>query len=167
MWLRAVHGVARGAGQGDQALEGSLHRALAVLHRYFIARCYRRRCPAVALQSRVLHYGRRVYLADRQALSSSLQAGLAWDSVDLKATRRASSLSVSISATSRTPRSRRSPRPSGTTRTRSSGLTFRAFILSSSYGVRSQLALPVAEWGSANPTLPLPPPCWYQSTDPP
>ena len=23
------------------------------------------------------------------------------------------------------------------------------------------------EWGSAQPTLPLPPPCWYQSTPPP
>ena len=28
-------------------------------------------------------------------------------------------------------------------------------------------ALPFAQWGSANLTLPLPPPCWYQSTDPP
>jgi hypothetical protein len=32
------------------ALEGSLHAALAGIHRRFIARCYRRGCPAVALQ---------------------------------------------------------------------------------------------------------------------
>jgi hypothetical protein len=48
-------------------LESSLHAALAGIHRRFIARCYRRGCPAVALQSRVLHYGRRVRLAHRQA----------------------------------------------------------------------------------------------------
>jgi hypothetical protein len=84
MGLRAIHGVARGAGQGDQALEGSLHTALVGIHRRFIARCYCRGCPAVALQSRVLHYGRRVYLADRQALSSSLHAGLARGCVDLE-----------------------------------------------------------------------------------
>jgi hypothetical protein len=28
-------------------------------------------------------------------------------------------------------------------------------------------ALPFAQWGSAKPTLPLPPPCWHQSTPPP
>jgi hypothetical protein len=35
-------------------------------------------------------------------------------------------------------------------------LIFIPFILSSSYGARSQLALPFAEWGSAKPTLPCP-----------
>src|SRR5215212_5100882 len=45
---RSVHGVACGAAQGDQApREGSLHSTLAGIHRRFIARCYRRGCPAV------------------------------------------------------------------------------------------------------------------------
>jgi hypothetical protein len=35
------------------------------------------------------------------------------------------------------------------------------------YGAKSQLALTFAEWGSVGLALPLPPPCGYQSTDPP
>jgi hypothetical protein len=39
MGLSAVHGVTRGADRATRHIEGSLHAALAGIHRYFIARC--------------------------------------------------------------------------------------------------------------------------------
>ena len=48
--------------------------ALAGIHRRFIARCYRRGCPAVALQCRVLHYGRRVPPHGQHTLTGDLRA---------------------------------------------------------------------------------------------